>query len=78
MKWWQTKVDHGNGFLGVFHTIVNILTEALRILFNFLHINYSVKGHDLAYWVSHIAFILLGIYLLYVILDGQQVMDVIK
>jgi len=69
MKWWQSKNDH-KGFLGVTHAIVNILTEALRIVFDKFGLHYEIKGHDLAYWVSHIIWIGFGIYLLYVILEG--------
>jgi len=67
---WKPSNEH-NGVLGVFHAIVNILTEALRIAFDKVGINYEIKGHDLAYWVSHLVWIALGITLLYIILSGE-------
>ena len=67
---WKPENDHGNGVLGVFHAIVNILTEALRIVFDKFGLHYEIKGHDLAYWVSHILLVALGITLLYIILKA--------
>ena len=77
-QWWKPKNDHGRGFVGVFHTMANIVTESLRRALNFIHLNPEVKGHDLAYWLAHAIFIIFAIYLLYAILSGGQVMDVIK
>jgi len=77
-KWWQVSNDHGGGILGVLHKVQNILTEAIRIVLKLLHLNFTIGGKDAAYVLSHLVTAGLFIYLAYVILDGQQVLEVIQ
>ncbi len=53
-KWWQPE-NPKPGLMGVFHAVMNIVTESTRFVMVGIGINMQAGDRDLAYWVAHIA-----------------------